>query len=63
MNELKIQNVQLMKDGPILLKVNENNLALCRCGQSQNIPNCDGSHKKCEYKAEGKTLKDLIQVV
>lgn len=26
-------------------------IALCRCGQSQNKPFCDGSHKTCSFLA------------
>jgi CDGSH-type Zn-finger protein len=26
-------------------------IALCRCGQSNNKPFCDGSHKACNFQA------------
>jgi len=51
-----------MENGPILVKgetlvtkgkekieVTEQ-YALCRCGQSNNQPMCDGTHKKCNFK-------------
>jgi hypothetical protein len=50
--------VELMKNGPLLIKGNieiksydgtvvskEKITAFCRCGVSQNKPYCDGSHK------------------
>jgi len=36
-------------DGNLIAQ--EKELALCRCGQSQNKPFCDGSHKKSEFEA------------
>jgi CDGSH-type Zn-finger protein len=27
-------------------------IALCRCGQTQNSPFCDGSHNRCGFKSE-----------
>lgn len=36
-------------------------LALCRCGQSENKPFCDGSHAKAEFKDEGKIGKSNLE--
>lgn len=27
-------------------------IGLCRCGQTQNSPFCDGSHGRCGFKSE-----------
>ncbi|MFN8007084.1 MAG: CDGSH iron-sulfur domain-containing protein [Terriglobia bacterium] len=27
-------------------------ISLCRCGQSQNKPFCDGTHRRVEFKSE-----------
>ncbi|MFQ6006366.1 MAG: CDGSH iron-sulfur domain-containing protein [Woeseia sp.] len=53
------------KDGPLLLKGNltivsssgraswrGEQVALCRCGSSEDKPFCDGSHKKVEFRSD-----------
>ena len=41
-------NVKIIdKDGTETIK--EGTVALCRCGESQNKPYCDGSHKNREF--------------
>ncbi len=61
--EAKILDIQISADGPILIKtecviqhsdghseVKKGTTALCRCGQSNNKPYCDGTHRKVEFK-------------
>ncbi len=55
-----IHNGPLRIDGPIELMSETGRtvdraqqLWLCRCGQSQNKPYCDGTHKRSGFEAEG----------
>jgi len=54
--------INILENGPILVKgetiVTKNGeklevkeqYALCRCGQTNNSPYCDGTHKVCDFK-------------
>jgi CDGSH-type Zn-finger protein len=50
--------IKCTKDGPALVTVDGNVFAaLCRCGGSNAKPQCDGTHKKINFKAEEKMVK------
>ena len=54
--------IKIMDNGPILIKGDttltkggekievKESYALCRCGQSNKQPMCDGTHKSCNFK-------------
>ena len=44
--------VKANENGPALVMVDDNvSTALCRCGQSENKPFCDGTHRKVKFSA------------
>ncbi len=53
-------NGPLLVRGPVTLidpegnqfEVAGKNIALCRCGASENKPFCDGSHKRINFRSE-----------
>jgi CDGSH-type Zn-finger protein len=41
--------------GPALIQVGENTIAVCQCGLSANKPFCDGSHTRTRDEKPGST--------
>ena len=44
---VKGKNTIVNKDGSVA--ESENDTYLCRCGQSNNKPNCDGTHRNVDF--------------
>ena len=61
MTELpKIKKLIALENGPyIVLLENDKKIALCRCGQSDKAPLCNGAHMKCDFKAEAFEIEDV----
>lgn len=49
--------VQLVKGGET---VGETRVALCRCGQSNNKPYCDGSHSRVGFEDDGRGTQKAV---
>ncbi len=48
------------ENGPNLVMVDGKTVAaLCRCGQSKNKPNCDGSHRTAGFRSPRVTVSVL----
>ncbi|MDR8394495.1 CDGSH iron-sulfur domain-containing protein [Aliifodinibius sp. S!AR15-10] len=39
----------IAQDSPFVMEIEPGNYAWCACGQSDNQPYCDGSHKGTEF--------------
>jgi CDGSH-type Zn-finger protein len=50
--------VKANENGPDLVVVDGTvSTALCRCGQSENKPYCDGTHRKVNFRAPAAEVK------
>ena len=46
------------ENGPLIVEVDGKRVsALCRCGKTENKPNCDGTHTKIGFKADSSETK------
>ena len=46
--------IYLDADGPQEVKPSDQSAWICMCGLSQNMPFCDGAHKKTRQEDKGK---------
>ena len=53
---------KVAQEGPFVMKIEPGNYAWCACGQSDNQPYCDGSHKGTEFSPIVEKIEETQKV-
>lgn len=52
----------IAQEGPFVMEIEPGNYAWCACGQSDNQPYCDGSHKGTEFSPIVEKIEETQKV-
>jgi CDGSH-type Zn-finger protein len=55
--------INCLENGPYLIELKDGTkVALCRCGQSDKKPFCDGQHRAIKFVAQGRQIDERGQL-